>query len=36
MKYGFYGWEKATIADARGLTPRDYYDILWRLMKERS
>ena len=28
MKYGFYGWEKATIADARGLTPRDYYDIL--------
>lgn len=28
MKYGFYGWEKATVADARGLTPRDYYDIL--------
>ena len=27
-EYGFYGWEKADIKDGRGLTPRDYYDIL--------
>lgn len=26
--YGFYGWQSADIRDARGLTPRDYYDIL--------
>lgn len=26
--YGFYGWQGADIRDARGLTPRDYYDIL--------
>ena len=26
--YGFYGWEKADIKDAQGLTPRDYYDML--------
>ena len=26
--YRFYGWETAGIVDARGLTPRDYYDIL--------
>lgn len=24
----FYGWETATIRDANGLTPRDYYDRL--------
>ena len=33
MEYRFYGWEDATIRDARGLTPRDYYDLLrdlWR------
>ena len=27
-KYGFYGWETADITDAKGLTPRDYYDLL--------
>ena len=27
-EYKFYGWEKAVIEDANGLTPRDYYDIL--------
>lgn len=26
--YKFYGWETADIRDSRGLTPRDYYDIL--------
>lgn len=26
--YRFYGWEGAEIKDARGLTPRDYYDLL--------
>ena len=26
--YKFYGWERADIRDARGLTPRDYYDLL--------
>ena len=28
MTYNFYGWETATIQDARGLTPRDYYTLL--------
>ena len=28
MAYRFYGWEKADITDSRGLTPRDYYDLL--------
>ena len=28
MKYRFYGWESADIRDAKGLTPRDYYDLL--------
>ena len=28
MKYGFYGWESADIRDEKGLTPRDYYDLL--------
>ena len=27
-KYRFYGWESADIKDARGFTPRDYYDML--------
>ena len=27
-EYRFYGWKTADIADERGLTPRDYYDIL--------
>ena len=27
-KYGFYGAQNADIKDERGLTPRDYYDIL--------
>ena len=26
--YRFYGWEHADIRDERGLTPRDYYDLL--------
>ncbi len=26
--YRFQGWEKADIRDERGLTPRDYYDLL--------
>ncbi len=26
--YNFYGWETADIKDGRGLTPRDYYDLL--------
>ena len=26
--YRFYGWEGADVRDGRGLTPRDYYDIL--------
>ena len=26
--YRFYGWERADIRDGRGLTPRDYYDLL--------
>lgn len=26
--YRFYGWERADVRDARGMTPRDYYDIL--------
>ena len=28
MSYRFYGWETADIRDERGLTPRDYYDLL--------
>ena len=27
-EYRFYGWENADIKEERGLTPRDYYDIL--------
>ena len=27
-QYAFYGWQTADIRDARGLTPRDYYDHL--------
>ena len=26
--YNFYGWETADIKDGRGLTPREYYDLL--------
>ncbi len=26
--YAFYGWETADMKDDRGLTPRDYYDLL--------
>ena len=26
--YKFYGWESADIRDERGLTPREYYDLL--------
>ena len=28
MNYRFYGWQTADITDERGLTPRDYYDLL--------
>ena len=27
-QYNFYGWRTADIKDDKGLTPRDYYDIL--------
>ncbi len=27
-EYRFYGWESADVKDERGLTPRDYYDLL--------
>ena len=27
----FYGWETATIRDANGMTPRDYYDRLKKI-----
>lgn len=26
--YSFYGWKEANVKDGRGLTPRDYYDLL--------
>ena len=26
--YRFYGWKSADIKDGKGLTPRDYYDLL--------
>ena len=26
--YRFFGWENADIRDERGLTPREYYDLL--------
>ncbi len=29
--YRFYGWETADVKDARGLTPRAYYDLLSEL-----
>ena len=28
MSYQFHGWQTADITDERGLTPRDYYDLL--------
>ena len=28
MAYRFHGWECADVKDPRGLTPRDYYDLL--------
>ena len=30
-QYRFFGWETADVRDARGLTPRDYYDLLSRV-----
>ena len=27
-EYNFFGWQTADIRDARGLTPRDYYNLL--------
>jgi len=35
-KYRFYGWETADVRDARGLTPRDYYDLLSQLWCEET
>ena len=35
-KYRFYGWETADVRDARGLTPRDYYDLLSRIWCEET
>ena len=29
--YRFYGWETADIRDEKGLTPRDYYDLLEKI-----
>ena len=29
--YRFYGWQTADLTDARGLTPRDYSDLLSRV-----
>lgn len=34
--WGFYGWETAVLRDARGLTPRDYYDLLSGLWSAES
>lgn len=31
MGYRFYGWETADVKDAKGLTPRDYYDLLTKV-----
>lgn len=31
MGYRFYGWETADVRDAKGLTPRDYYDLLTKV-----
>ena len=31
--YRFYGWETADVTDERGLTPRDYYDLLSKLWR---
>lgn len=31
MEYAFYGWQIADITCERGLTPRDYYDLLSRI-----
>ena len=31
MGYRFYGWETANVRDAKGLTPRDYYDLLTKV-----
>ena len=28
MPYRFFGWETADLKDERGLSPRDYYDLL--------
>ena len=35
-EYSFYGWEKADIKDDRGLTPRDYYDLLSNIWTEET
>ena len=34
--YRFYGWETADVSDDRGLTPRDYYDLLSQLWCEET
>ena len=31
MSYRFYGWQEAEVRDARGRTPRDYYDLLSKI-----
>ena len=35
-EYSCYGWEKADIKDDRGLTPRDYYDLLSNIWTEET
>ena len=34
--YRFYGWETADIVDEKGLTPRDYYDLLMNIWTEET
>ncbi len=34
--YRFYGWKTADIKDEKGLTPRDYYDLLERVWTEET
>ena len=35
-EYKFYGWERATVRDVYGNTPRDYYDLLSSLWCEKT
>lgn len=35
-EYRFYGWETADIMDDKGMTPRDYYDLLTNIWTEET